>query len=173
MTRFSPILILVLTLSILGAEGCAPDAERQSEGSKQATQDVQQSANEMYSRFGTPQIDNYQEYQFAKLIMEMRDERVATWTYTVDERGRKHFVCRSVGYGLPYSTQVTPSKQPYDGHQSVTALPLREPNGLYMPQNVSATWILCKDDDAEMGVSPYYSEPELLVTTDSLDDAVY
>jgi hypothetical protein len=41
--------------------------------------------------------------------------------------------------------------------------PQPEPNGLFMPDNVSATWILCLDEE-NSGVRPVYSEPELIVS---------
>lgn len=148
--------------------GCDPD---DGSASDKASEDVQQLANRLYSQVGTPEIQNFTEYKFAKQIMELRDKRITTYTYYIDRQGRKHFVCESVGYGLPYSTQVTnPKRIKWEEINGWTKMPQREPNGLYMPENVSATWVLCSD--GEGGVTPYYSEPKLLVTTNRLTENV-
>lgn len=167
-------IIAVLLFGFVACKG--PSGET---ASSQATEGVTQILNELYASVGIPEITNYQEYKFAKYLMELRDERITTWTYTVDEQGRRHFVCKSVGFGLPYGVQLTPSEVPvwkkYDSstdHDDYT-VPQAEPNGLYVPENVQATWILCKDEDEPMGVSPRYSEPSLMVSNDSLEYAIY
>lgn len=161
------VLLLVSTLIV----GCSPDEPNTAQ--QEASEDVQRLANQLYSEVGTPEITNFQEYRFAKQIMELRDEEVTTYTYMVDERGNRHFVCKSVGFGLPYSTQVTnPKKRAqidrHDSPHDPRKLPQREPNGLYMPDNVDATWVLCQNEDG--GVDPVYSEPNLLVSPFRLDN---
>jgi hypothetical protein len=41
-------------------------------------------------------------------------------------------------------------------------LPQPEPNGLFMPPDSEATWIMCSDGSG--GVRPVYSEPRLVVS---------
>lgn len=167
MKRFIPIL-LVFSIILMGADDCEGDA---SEAEKQAREDVEQLANELYSEVGTPEINNFQEAKIAKEIMELRDqEGLTTWTYIVDRDGGKHLVCKSIGYGLPYSTQLTnPEKTIEESHGGDHAIPQREPNGLYMPNNVSATWVLCQDD-SERGYSPQYVEPRIMVLTEPVEN---
>lgn len=157
------VLRLVLSVGLLFVlSGCGETA------TEKASEDVQQLAQRLYSEIGTPEINNFQEYKFAKQIMEMRDERITTYTYHVDRNGNRHFICKSIGYGLPYSTQLTnPKHYQNDFGDAVGKLPQREPNGLYMPNNVDATWILCADGDG--GVEPVYSEPKLFVSPVPID----
>jgi len=154
-----PLLVLGFVLSLLG---CGDSA------TEKASEDVQQLAQRLYSEVGTPEITNFQEYKFAKQIMEMRDERITTYTYHVDRNGNRHFICKSVGYGLPYSTQLTNPKQFQNSFGDAYAkLPQREPNGLYMPDNVDATWVLCAAGAG--GIEPVYSEPQLFVSPVPID----
>lgn len=153
------LLVFGLSLFVLG---CGDSA------TEKASEDVQQLAQRLYSEVGTPEINNFQEYKFAKQIMEMRDERITTYTYHVDRNGNRHFICKSIGYGLPYSTQLTNPKQFENGFgEGYVKRPQREPNGLYMPDNVDATWVLCADGDG--GIEPVYSEPELFVSPVPVD----
>ncbi len=158
-TPSSGLLFLGLVFALLG---CGDSA------TEKASEDVQQLAQRLYSEVGTPEINNFQEYKFAKQIMEMQDERITTYTYHVDRNGRRHFICKSIGYGLPYSTQLTNPKQFQNGlGEAANTLPQREPNGLYMPNNVDATWVLCADGAG--GVEPVYSEPKLFVSPVPID----
>jgi len=136
MKRLFPLLF-VFAIFTMGAGGCSQDS---SEAERQAREDVEQLANQLYSEVGTPNINNFQEYKIAKEIMEIRDEELTTWTYTVDRDDNKTLLCKSLGYGLPYSTQLTnPEKTIHERNGGDHTLPQREPNGLYMPNNVSAT----------------------------------
>ena len=115
---------------------------------------------------GMPNIVNFTEKRFAKLIYELKDQEVATYTYFMDMNGNLHFLCESVGYGLPASVQYSnPMKNLKDGGyagQSNTVMPQPEPNGLFMPEGLAATFVLCSDGKG--GVRPVYSEPELIVS---------
>lgn len=168
MKRYTTFLLLfVFSVVLMGADGCGPD---QSEAQEQAREDVEQMANELYSKVGTPEITKFQEFRIAKEIMELRDEELTTWTYIVDRDGDKHLVCKSLGYGLPYSTQLTnPEKTIHEHDGGDHTLPQREPNGLYMPDNVSATWVLCQDN-SERGYSPQYVEPRIIVLTERVEN---
>jgi len=114
---------------------------------------------EMRAQVGLPHIVNFTEAKFAKLTSELRDEEIRTWTYYLDMNGGRHLLCESVGYGLPYSVQVT---NPEAATGRDYALPQAEPNGLFMPESADATWVLCSDGKG--GVAPVYSEPTLIVS---------
>lgn len=112
---------------------------------------------------GPPNITNFTERRFAKMIYELRDKEAATYSYFMDMNGHMHFLCESVGYGLPYSVQyVNPDKELSRANRGITTIPQPEPNGLFMPDGLSATWVLCSD--GEGGVRPVYSEPALIVS---------
>jgi hypothetical protein len=164
--RIISIALLVLsTIALLGS-GCVPDTSSEKEANRQQEKMLAESN----AKVGMPAIKNFTEKKFAKQIQELRDQEITTYTYMVDRSGRKHFVCESIGYGLPYSVQFTNPVKAEWGHQSGVTTAQADPNGLYMPDNVAATWILCSD--GEGGVRPVYSEPELLVSPFKFDNAV-
>ena len=152
---------LLVTTMLIALSACDPT--EQSAGDMQAKQTKQLEA-EAQRQIGMPDIINFQERKFAKQILEMRDKEIATYTYIIDMNGRKHFICESVGYGLPYSVQFTnPEKEAVNGINGKWGkLPQADPNGLYMPDGLSATWVLCAD--GKKGVKPVYVEPEIVVS---------
>lgn len=133
--------------------------------SKQAAITAQMTA-EAERQVGMPAITNFTERKFAKMILELRDQEISTFTYIVDMNGKRHFLCESIGFGIPYSTQftnperiVTPSLNA-NGHLT---LPQPDPNGLFMPASSSATWVLAVEPEGP--ISPIYVESEILVST--------
>jgi hypothetical protein len=121
---------------------------------------------EMRAQVGLPNIINFTEAKFAKQISELRDQSIRTWTYYLDLEGKRHLLCESIGYGLPYSVQLT---NPEKYEQNGTTLPQAEPNGLYMPESADATWVMCSDGKG--GVAPVYIEPHIIVSPFSLGHA--
>ena len=155
MKYFTSIAVVALTL-VLSGSGVDASTDR-----KQArqTEKMVQAANQAV---GMPNIVNFTEKRFAKLIQELRDQEVVTYSYFMDLQGRLHFLCESVGYGMPSSVQfVNPERVFRNGHGTGT-LPQPEPNGLFMPEGLAATFVLCSDNKG--GVRPVYSEPELIVS---------
>lgn len=159
--------VLFLVLPLMGAqEACSgtPSADRVQE------RETREAMSEAQRQIGMPDIVNFLERRFARDILEMRDEEISTYTYIVDLNGNLHFVCESVGYGLPYSVQFTnPERTVNEPSGGDHTIPQPDPNGLFMPDGLAATWILCSD--GEGGISPVYSEPELLVTTFPLNSS--
>ncbi len=151
--------LLIITLLLTSLTACEPQEQSAESKQKLATQKLTAEADR---QIGMPEIVNFQERKFAKQILEMRDKAIATYTYFIDMNGTKHFICESVGYGLPYSVQFT-NPQKVVGFQSPPiAIPQPDPNGLYMPDALSATWVLCSDGKG--GVKPVYVEPQIMVS---------
>lgn len=125
---------------------------------------------------GMPNITNFTEKRFAKLIYELKDQEVATYTYTVDMQGRLHFLCNSIGYGVSASVQYSnPERVLHGSHRSTygaygaVTIPQPEPNGLFMPEGLAATYVICTDGKGNL--KPIYSEPELIVSPFQLKTA--
>ncbi len=149
--------LLAVLFLVLFVTGCYDEAEYKQR------EETEKILNEAQRQIGMPDIVNFQEKRFAKQILEMRDRAIVTYTYFIDMNGRKHFICESVGYGLPYSVQYTnPMKKLYE-----IAIPQADPNGLYMPDGLSATWVLCSDGKG--GVKPVYVEPQIIVSPFKMD----
>lgn len=151
------LLTATALLALTACELQEPSAEKVQEIK---TKQLQSEANK---QIGMPDIVNFQERRFAKMILELRDTALSTYTYFIDMNGKKHFICESVGYGLPYSVQFTNPERidkPYSSG-GFAVLPQADPNGLYMPDGLSATWVLCASGD---DVKPVYVEPQIMVS---------
>lgn len=144
--------VIILFLPLTACKELSVDRQQQ-EYTRELTREAEK-------QIGAPEIINFQERKFAKQILEMRDKEIITYTYFIDMNGRKHFICSSIGYGLPYSVQFTnPEKRL--GLSELT-LPQADPNGLFMPGALSATWVLCSDGKKD--VKPVYVEPQIMVS---------
>lgn len=160
------MIVFMLLALLIGLIGCTgPNRPRSSvlSGEEEARDDVTMNQNEAYARHGTPTMTNYQEYGMAVHIQELRDrENLPTYTYTINKDGERRLLCESTGFPLPYSTQTTaPSKVHHDIH-GLAVVPQAEPNGLYLPDNVDATWVNCVGDGGESEI--FYVEERIMAT---------
>jgi hypothetical protein len=117
-------------------------------------------------QIGMPDIVNFTERKLAKDILELRDqESLSTFTYLVSLDGKLVFLGQSIGYGLPYSVQFTnPEVEVYRRIEGgFGTLPQADPNGLFMPGGLSATWILLVDQESGEA-RPVYVEPQIVVS---------
>ena len=161
MTRVITILaICAIAIATMGAGSCKGEASSDAVQREQ----TEKMAAEASRQTGMPGITNFTERKFVKYLYELRDrEGYGTYTYIVDLNGGLHFVCESVGFGIPYSAQyVNPEKTVFaysqGGHGT---LPQPEPNGLFVPDGLSATWVLCSNEGK---VQPVYVEPQIMVS---------
>lgn len=138
---------------------------------QQSTDEIQKKKTEQMvaesnRQLGLPNITKFTEKRFQKLIYELRDKEVKTYSYFMDMNGRLHFLCNSIGYGIPAAVQyVSPQKlaQADCGQYcDEIAMPQPEPNGLFMPDSLDATYVLCADKKGKL--HPVYSEPKLIVS---------
>jgi hypothetical protein len=153
-------LIVPAMLLLLTASDCrSPQADRVQE------KETEELAAEAHRQLGMPDIINFTERRFMKQILELRDRETTTHTYIIDYNGDLHYLCQSIGYGLPYSTQYTnPSRlERWGTSGGGAALPQPDPNGLFMPDGMAATWVLCLDE-SDGDIDPLYIEPEILVS---------
>jgi hypothetical protein len=75
--------------------------------------------------------------------------------------GKFLFVCNSIGFPLPYATQLTsPQKEVYHSTGGWNIMPQADPNGLFTPSSAEGTWILCKDPSSDK-VGPAYIESKV------------
>jgi len=164
--KFTTILALIPLVFLTACDEKAPGTDGVQ---AQQTENALAEAN---LQVGYPNIINFTERKLAKSILELRDsEGLATWTYIVDMHGKLHFLTESIGYGLPYSVQFTnPEKVVHKrigNGGSFGTLPQADPNGLFMPNGLSATWILASTPE---GPKPIYVEPQILVSPFPLHD---
>lgn len=141
----------------------------QNVGEQRERQQTEQMNAQISSQVGMPGITRYTEKRQLKMLYELRDDsKLATVTYYIDMQGKKHKICNSFGYGIPYATQYSsPQKDAYYTSSSTAhiALPQSEPNGLYPPAEAHGTWIMCLDPTGKTkDVKPLYIEPDVLVS---------
>ncbi|MFH1472962.1 MAG: hypothetical protein ABIF06_00920 [bacterium] len=117
---------------------------------------------------GMPGITNFQERKLVKMLYELRDqENFSTYTYIVNMQGELLLFCESVGYGIPYAVQFSNPIRTVDtwrGNGYIEQLPQAEPNGLFMPDALSATWVMCVNPNNPGTPRPVYVEPQIVVS---------
>lgn len=84
-----------------------------------------------------------------------RNNTIATYAYMFTMDGKIVEICPSLGYPIPYSTQLS-NPEKVDSYNYSITLPNAEPNGLYPPGDAAATLVQCVQPDGS--VSPVYIE---------------
>jgi hypothetical protein len=133
-----------------------------------AAQRTQNAMQEAMRQVGMPAIVNFKELRDAKMIFELRDQAdLVCYAYFQTLDGHLVFFGKCLGYGLPYSVQYTNPERilTYDGGEygaiNPITLPQPDPNGLFMPEGLSATWLMMLDKDSKP--QPVYVEPTIVV----------
>ena len=131
--------------------------------------------DEAEAQVGMPAIKNFQERKLAKMIFELRDqEDLICYAYIKsDYSGKLNFIGKCIGFGLPYSIQYTsPSYHLDEPDGGDLAMPQPDPNGLFMPEGLSATWLMMVDPETG-DARPVYVESEITVSPFKLSNAIY
>lgn len=142
--------------------------------SSDANQKVQQEKvlQEADAQIGLPAIKNFREKKLLKDILEMRDQDgLVTYTYIFSQYNNKFvFVCNSIGYGIPASTQFTnPMKSMSDVYNpQANTIPQADPNGLFSPSSANGTWIMCLEPKTGKA-RPQYIEENIATFTYKID----
>lgn len=156
------ILTLLAVPFIMGAEGngCQP-ARQQGAMQEQAAANRQQ--EHMLRMQPIPTLQWSLERHLAIQIYMARQRSVPTVSIVQSEyTGKILWRCDSIGFPLPYATQITNPLQMMEGRgspPSTTAVNQAEPNGLYTPSSADGTWVPCVDDKG--GISPVYEERKI------------
>lgn len=159
-TVLSVAALALLGVSLVGCEYTPSSDDTQREQQERILQ-------EATSQTGMPNIKNFRERKLMKQIIEMRDQDgLVTYTYTVPEMtGRPVFLCNSIGYAIPASTQYTnPQKTEYISGTGISTLPQADPNGLFSPESAEGSWVMCSDPDGSGKTRPVYVEPRVIVS---------
>jgi len=171
------ILGLVVIMLLMLTVGCEYTPSQQETVTKSETKAVSDNMDEMNRQIGMPLIDEFFEKKTAKMIFELRDNsKLVTYAYTQNLEGQYVYLGKAIGFGLPYSVQYTnPEKlvdvedfgiQSYQSNDAAN-LPQADPNGLYMPEGLSATWLmLINEETGEPEI--IYTEPSIVVTQSKL-----
>jgi len=164
------VLAMICLVVGCGMEPAAPSAD------DVQTQKTEQAMQEANRQVGMPAIVNFRERRLMKMILELRDqEDLVCYAYAFSEMtGKFTFLGRCIGYGLPYSVQYTnPDRLEtggYNGNYWGCTIPQPDPNGLFMPDGLSATWVMLIGPDGQP--RPMYFEPVLSVVPFPLADSL-
>lgn len=162
-----PLLAILFTLALFTA-GCG-DAASNADQQQNAQQAVL--SQRAVSETGMPGITHFTEKKLMKRLYEERDLNVATFAYLADINGHLHFICDSLGYGMPYATQYSSPERLATNletqMQGNITVPQPEPNGLFMPASAEGTWIFCATKAGEP--EPRYFEPPVVVSPTKLN----
>lgn len=154
------LLVMVFAIGLVACDETPQNTVTSKE--KTYTEKVKKQA---LASVGLPNIKNFFEMGQLKTIYELRDDpKTICYWYTRNQYTGKWIYCgKCVGYGIPYSTQITNPNQVVEKerHKSISTSTLdqAEPNGLYSTGSTSATWVLCLDDKGK--IHPAYVEAEV------------
>ncbi len=171
MTITKYLMCVVCLVSCL-LVGCVEKNAAEPSADRVQQQKTEQSMAEAQRQIGMPAITKFQERKLAKMIFELRDrEDFVCHAYLVNTMTGQvgQYLGKCLGYGLPYSVQFTnPAKALFvdGGEYGATnpyTMPQPDPNGLFMPEGLSATWVMLYDEEQEE-FRPVYVEPQIMVS---------
>jgi hypothetical protein len=139
--RFLSFAFTLLLCTVLGVGLVACDPVTTSDSN--AAKTVEANTSTVIEKHGIPIITNGTDYRTAKEMYELRDRAsFATYSYVLNKTtGGMVCVARSVGYPMPASVQISnPEKFVTWYSGGALVLPQAEPNGLFMPTGLSATY---------------------------------
>lgn len=147
--------IFVICFMIAVFSGCATQADQNT------IKERAQQAQGMSAILDNQPVPDLGGYSFERhIVIETflaRNHTISTYTYTMTYDGRVIEICSSVGYPIPYATELSNPLQP-SGYTGV-AIAQPEPNGLYPPSTAAATLVQCVNDDGS--VTPTYWEQDI------------
>ena len=165
MKRKTLLLLGALTFVALG---CNVQTPGPASTDKKQSQETEKALDEAFREVGLPDITRFTELRLARDIMEIRDDELVTHTYLFSLDGTLIYLGPSIGYGLPYAAQFTNpekvliEKNGYDAGDVPYTVPQAEMNGLYMPANADATWVVMVGPEGENRT--VYIEPDVIVS---------
>jgi hypothetical protein len=173
------IVLVLLTINFL--TGCDGMESSGKATDIQETKETEMLMSEASRQFGMPNITHFYEKKIAKEIYELRDDSsLITYAYFQNQMtGKLIYLGKCIGFGLPYSVQYSnPSKiwdleknggaiNKFDDNGEIQVMPQAEPNGLFMPEGLSATWLMYINEETG-DTEVIYTEPNIIVTQSKL-----
>lgn len=131
--------------------------------------------NEVNNKIGMPEITEFYEKEVLKQLYELRDDSdlICYWYTKNMMTGKWVYEGQCIGYGIPYSTQFSNPEKFVDNNYDLgdayggIIIPQAEPNGLFVAEGMSATWVI--NINAETGkLEPDYVEQEIRVSQNKI-----
>lgn len=167
MKRKMFLIISLIALMLINYNCTSKKTDSDYELQKKTETIMQEATREI----GMPAIINFQEKRNLKWIYELCDqENLICYAYLYNAMNGSigDYLGECIGYGIPYSTQYSnPNKYIDDPNGTIDAgsivIPQAEPNGLFKPTGLSATWLIMIDPETKKP-RPVYIEPEIIVS---------
>lgn len=168
MNKKSLTVAAIGILAIVSLGGCHFSSTNNADEQEAAQQG--KAYDQMIRNQPAPAYDWSLERQVVTEIYDARQQAVNTFSYVLSPyTGKVMWSCPSIGFPIPYSTQLTNPEKIVSGYSSnnnvpngvALTLPQQEPNGMYPPPESEATWVQCVNSQGQ--VTPVYEE--LPVTT--------
>lgn len=170
MKKLTFLLVALMALVFMSCEQHAtPTADKE----QQVQTEIAMA--EAQREVGMPAIINFQEKKTVKWIYELcDDENLICHAYLVNEMNGSigQYLGKCMGYGVPYSTQFSNPEKMVNGgkmlgynpySETIQPMPQAEPNGLFKPEGLSATWLIMIDPETNKP-RPLYIEPAIIVS---------
>lgn len=157
---------LLMTPLLLGALAGCDQSNAGSTAEQQEQRITNQAQKQLLRNQPVPVFDYSMERHIAIEIYKARQRRVATFSVVQSPfTGKVLWSCPSIGFPIPYATQLTNPLQPVwaEGQHEYAGVAVAqpEPNGLYSPAQADATWVPCVDDQGH--ITPVYEEKHVTV----------
>jgi len=167
------ILTVSVMLLLMSNSSCNTATTQNADRDQQVKTEI--ALQEANKQVGMPSIINFQEKKQLKWIYELCDqENLICHAYLFNElKGEVgQYLGECLGYGIPYSTQFSNPEKLIDvtkfgisSYQSNDGMIIQqaEPNGLFKPSGLSATWLIMIDPNTKKP-RPVYIEPMIIVS---------
>ena len=160
-------MFLMIGLIALVMISCVEQTPTRPNADLEVQQKTEMAMQEANRQTGMPAIINFQEKKNLKWIYELCDqENLICHAYLFNElKGEVgQYLGECIGYGIPYSTQYSNPERVANfrgdygqyADDAVYTIAQPEPNGLFKPEGLSATWLIMID--------PVYVEPTIIVS---------
>lgn len=156
------VLLAPLAVLLGGADGDGCSSKTTSASIEQASQDLQM--QQFLRNQPVPSFDWSLERHMLIQLYAARQRATNTFSVVQSEyTGKILWSCPSMGFPLPYATQLTNPLQlasryaMTDGaHYTDGVIAQQEPNGLFTPPAADGTWVPCVDEKGR--ITPVYEE---------------
>lgn len=158
---------MLATMMLLMSNSSCEPVKASADNELQAKTEI--AASEANRQVGMPAIVNFQEKKNLKWIYELCDQEdmvCHAYLFNSLEGEVGQYLGKCIGYGIPYSTQFSnPEKKVHDGaaQRSAVFTKQAEPNQLFKPEGLSATWLIMIDPETNKP-RPVYIEPQIIVS---------
>ena len=164
-TSIAALTAVGLLLGGAGGDGCTTDQPSSAVSQEHIAQDMQM--QQFLRNQPVPSFNWSLERHMLIQLYAARQQATNTFSVVQSEyTGKVLWSCPSIGFPLPYATQLTNPLQAqwsYHGGEGVASAVVsqQEPNGLFTPSQSDATWVPCVDDKGR--ITPVYEEKHVTV----------